>query len=391
MGRRALIVVLDSLGVGALPDAERFGDAAADTLGHLAEAVGGLRVPHLEALGLGTLHRVAGVSRMAAPCAAWGRAVCASEGKDTITGHWELAGVLTPTPFRSYPGGFPDPLVAAWQAICGRAVLGNVAASGTTILEQLGPEHLATGRPILYTSSDSVFQVAAHEELVPVATLHAWCEAAFAVVSAPEWGVARVIARPFVGAPGAFVRTEGRRDFSLQPPQRTLVDAVSAAGLPTTSVGKVKSIFGDRGFSRALKAGHNDAIFSATLSALDTQDGGLIFSNLVDFDTLYGHRRDPVGYARALEAFDARLPELLARLGPDDVCVFTADHGCDPTAPGSDHTREHVPLLVVAPGGRPAALGTRPTFADVGATLAAWLGAAPPPAGSSFLPALGLA
>jgi phosphopentomutase len=290
------------------------------------------------------------------------------------------------SPFVTFPQGFPAEIMDPFHAAIGRGSLGNYAASGTVIIEDLGAEHVATGKPIVYTSADSVFQVAAHEDVVPLETLHRWCQAAFALVT--PLGCARVIARPFVGAPGAFVRTNGRRDFALQAPRDTLADILHAAGQPVTSVGKIKSIFGERGFTRALKAGDNEAIMDATVAAMDSQDGGLIFSNFVDFDMRFGHRRDPQGYGAALQAFDARLPEVLSRLGEGDLLVLTADHGCDPTHPGTDHTREYVPILAFTPGaarpGGGASLGARRTLADIGATLADWLGVAATPTGESF-------
>lgn len=380
---RATLLVLDSVGAGEQPDAADWGDAGADTLGHVAEHAGTLQVPNLAAMGLGNIRPLHNVPAAAAPTAAHGRATQASNGKDTISGHWELCGVPVHERFREYPDGFPPEIIDAFTAIVGKPPLGNYAESGTVILERLGPEHLATGRPIVYTSSDSVFQVAAHEDLVPVETLHRWCREAFEVVS--RYRVARVIARPFVGEPGAFVRTTNRYDFAFEAPQDTLVDKVAAVGLPTTSIGKVKSIFGGRGFSAAVKAGHNPEITQALIDQLETQPDGLIFANLVDFDMMFGHRRNPSGYAQALEDFDARLPEILARLGPDDLLIMTADHGCDPTHPGTDHTREYVPVLAFRQGGRAQDLGVLDTMADVGATLADWLGAASLGAGTSFL------
>ncbi len=380
---RATLLILDSVGAGALPDAADWGDAGADTLGHVARHSGGLALPNLRAMGLGNLHPVEGVAPVERPSAAHGRAITASNGKDTISGHWEICGVPVKERFHEFPDGFPDELVDAFTAITGAAPLGNLAASGTVIIEELGREHLATGRPILYTSSDSVFQVAAHEEVVSVQTLHRWCREAFEVTS--KYRIARVIARPFVGEPGAFVRTTNRHDFAFEPPADTLVDQALAAGLPTTSIGKVKSIFGGRGFSRAVKAGHNPEITQAVLDVLDEQSEGLLFANLVDFDMLYGHRRDPAGYAAALEAFDRRLPEVLERLGPEDLLILTADHGCDPTHRGSDHTREYVPVLAWRQGGRGTDLGTLPTLADIGASLAEWLGVGPTATGTSFL------
>jgi phosphopentomutase len=302
----------------------------------------------------------------------------AGAGKDTIAGHWELAGVRVQSAFATFLDGFPPELLAAFEDATGVGWLGNVAASGTEIIQQLGDAHLesfrdgARGKVIVYTSSDSVLQVAAHEDVVPVARLHAICAAAFPV--ARRFGIARVIARPFVGTTGAFTRTEGRKDIALAPPRETLVDRCAAAGIPTVSIGKVASIFGDRGFTRQVKAGNNATIFQATLDVLDEGTPGLIFPNLVDFDMLYGHRRDALGYGRALAAMDARWPELLARLGEEDLLLLVADHGNDPTAPGSDHTREYVPLLAYRKGVLAKPLGTLSTLADAGATAAAWLG-----------------
>ena len=387
---RVTLIVADSLGVGEMPDAAAWGDAGADTLGHIAamRVASGvpLSVPNLARLGLASIRPVAGVAPAADVDAGYGRMTTAGAGKDTITGHWELAGCKVGAPFRTFYDGFPEDMMEAFVARTGALVptagwLGNVAASGTEIIAQLGAEHVATGKVIVYTSADSVFQIAAHEDVLSVPDLWRVCEAAFDVVR--SWGIARVIARPFVGTPGAFVRTENRRDFALQPPRDTLMDRLMAAGIPTTSIGKIKSIYGDRGFSHAVKAGNNATITQAILDTLDAQPSGLIFANLVDFDMLYGHRRDPAGYARALEALDARVPELLARLGPDDLLLITADHGNDPTFPGSDHTREYVPMLAWRQGGHAVDLGTRATLADCGATAGAWLGV-PCPEGTSF-------
>jgi phosphopentomutase len=371
--RRVVLLVADSVGVGAMPDAADWGDAGADTLGHVLEAARP-SLPNLAAFGLGNVRPGPGLPAVEAPQASWGRLATAGAGKDTIAGHWELAGVKVDAPFATYMDGFPPELLAAFTEAAGRGWLGNVAESGTEIIQRLGAEHVATGKVIVYTSSDSVLQVAAHEDVVPLAELHALCARVFPVARA--FGIARVIARPFVGIPGAYVRTEGRKDLALEPPRPTLADRCAAAGIPTVSIGKVASIFGDRGFSRQVKAGNNGTIFQALLDVLDEGGGGLVFPNLVDFDMLYGHRRDPSGYARALEALDARMPELLARLGPEDLLLVTADHGNDPTHRGTDHTREYVPLLAYRRGRPGVPLGTRPTLADVGATAAAWLGVA---------------
>lgn len=369
---RVVLVVADSVGVGAMPDAEAWGDAGADTLGHIADTQD-LRLPNLAAMGLGNVRPIRGVPAAARPTGGYGKMAIAGDGKDTVAGHWEIAGVTVRERFRTFYDGFPAELMDQFTAATGLGWLGNVPASGTQIVQDLGPEHVRTGKPIVYTSADSVFQVAAHEDVIPVERLWEVCRQAFEVARA--WGICRVIARPFVGTDGAFVRTENRRDFALQPPRETVMDRLLAQGVPTTSIGKIKSIYGDRGFSRAIKAGNNATITQATIDALADQDQGLIFANLVDFDMLYGHRRDPAGYAKALMDFDARVPDLLARLRPDDLLLVTADHGNDPTFPGSDHTREYVPILAWRPGGRAVDLGTRPTLADCGATVAEWLGA----------------
>ncbi len=376
--RRVTLLVADSVGVGEMPDAAAWGDSGADTLGHIAarrvRSGRPLAIPHLARLGLASIRELPGVPAPDRVEGAYGRMATAGDGKDTIAGHWELAGCRVNERFQTFYDGFPADLLAAFEARTGSGWLGNVAASGTEIIERLGAEHLATRKPIVYTSADSVFQVAAHEDVLPVPALWELCAAAFEVVR--KWGVARVIARPFVGTPGAFVRTESRRDYALAPPRATVMDALLAARIPSTSIGKIQSIYGDRGFDRAVKAGNNATITQAVLDTLDDQPAGLIFANLVDFDMLYGHRRDPEGYARALEALDARVPEILARMGPDDLLLITADHGNDPTFPGSDHTREYVPILAWRPGARAVDLGTRRTLADCGATVAEWLGVA---------------
>lgn len=368
---RATLIVLDSLGVGAMPDAADWGDAGADTLGHIDETVG-LSIPNLRAMGLGNIRPLRNVPAVAAPTASFGHLATAGQGKDTIAGHWELAACKVDQRFIMFPDGFPAEMMAEFEQKTGYGYLGNIAASGTEIIERLGAEHLATQKLIVYTSADSVFQIAAHESVVPLETLYRICEIAFSLVV--PLGVARVIARPFTGELGHFVRSQNRRDFALCPPRDTLMDVLMRAGIPTTSIGKVKDIFGGRGFSEAVKAGDNAAITEATLRQLDKQKDGFLFSNLVDFDMKYGHRRDPVGYARALEEFDQRLPELLQRMTPDDLLILTADHGNDPTFPGSDHTREYVPVLAYAPACPAQDLGRRPTLADIGATVAHWLG-----------------
>lgn len=367
---RVVILVADSLGVGEMLDAAAWGDGGADTLGNIAES-GPLAIPNLVRLGLGSIRPLHGIIPREV-VASYGKMATAGAGKDTIAGHWELAGCRVERGFTVYYDAFPEALLEQFSAATGEGWLGNEVASGTDIIARLGAEHLRSKKPIVYTSADSVFQIAAHESVISVPRLHEICAQAFAVVRAA--GIARVIARPFIGGEGAFVRTESRRDFALEPPRPTLMDRLLERSIPTTSIGKIKSIYGDRGFSSAIKAGNNATITQATIDALKTQSSGLIFSNLVDFDMLYGHRRDVFGYARALEALDARVPEILAAMHDDDLLLITADHGNDPTYPGTDHTREYVPILAYRHHGRVVDLGLRTTLADCGATAAAWLG-----------------
>jgi phosphopentomutase len=383
--RRAVVVVCDGLGVGEAPDAAVFGDVGSDTLGHVL-AYRDVRIPHLRALGLGNLPPTFDGARNPRPDGAWGKMAAKSAGKDTATGHWEMAGLLTERPFRTYPGGFPAEAVAAFEQRIGRKVLGNKAASGTEILKELGEEHLRTGRPILYTSGDSVFQVAAHEDVIPPDDLYRICRVGYEVACL-GYGVCRVIARPFVGRTRAdFKRTANRRDFPVPPHGETLLDRMSARGLPVFGVGKIEDIFTGRGVSEAVHARSDADGVDQTLAAMRKVDRGLVFTNLVDFDTLYGHRNDVPGFAANLEALDARIPEILAALREDDVFVLTADHGCDPADTSTDHTREYVPLLVRgARVGSARDLGTLSSFADLGATLAENFGVGPLGAGTSFL------
>ncbi len=385
---RVVLIVLDSVGCGDAPDAAAYGDAGSDTLGNTARAVGGLHLPHLGRLGLGHLTAIEGVPPAAAPTGCYGRLTEVSAGKDTTTGHWELGGLLLERPFPTYPDGFPADLMAAFEARIGRGTLGNRPASGTVILEELGEAHVATGRPIVYTSADSVFQIAAHEEIIPIEELYRMCEIARQLLTG-QHAVGRVIARPFVGTPGRWTRTERRRDFSLAPPGTTILDAVSRAGLEVMAVGKIEDIFAHKGITQSDHTGNNMAGVDATLSFLKSEQVGLIFTNLVDFDALYGHRLDPEGYARALEAFDRRLPELLAALRPDDVLILTADHGNDPTSSSTDHSRERVPILIAGERVKTGFdLGTRDSFADVAATIADLLGIPWDGAGVSFAAAI---
>jgi len=385
---RAVVLVLDGCGIGSAPDAAAYGDEGSDTLGNTARAVGGLRVPVLERLGLGTLGAIAGVAAPADHQAAVGILRQQAAGKDSTSGHWELAGVVLRRPFPTYPDGFPPELVAAFSRAIGRPVLGNVAASGTEIIASLGAEHLRTGAPIVYTSADSVFQIAAHEDVVPRDLLYEWCRVARDLLQPPH-DVSRVIARPFVGAPGAFVRTDGRRDFALPPPAPTVLDAIRDAGLAVVGVGKVADLFAGRGVTHAVHV-HDDLDgLAQTVETLRVLAAGLVWTTLVDLDTRFGHRNDPEGYARHLAAIDSRLDGVLAALRSGDAIVITADHGNDPTTPSTDHARERVPLLAWRPGMRRGVrLGVRDSLADVGATLADALGVPWEGAGRSFWAAL---
>jgi phosphopentomutase len=380
---KAAIVVLDGVGVGGAPDAAAFGDEGSDTFGNTARAVGGLSLPNLAELGLGCAAAVDGVPPAQAPRASWGRMREAAAGKDTTTGHWEIAGVVLDRPMPTYPRGFPADVLAAFERVAGKPALGNEVASGTEIIERLGEEHLRTGRPIVYTSADSVFQIAAHVGVVPLADLYRICGEMRGVL-AGEHEVGRVIARPFEGEPGGFRRTNDRRDFSREPPGTTVLDALHDAGRPVISVGKIDDIFAHRGIGEKHHVLPNDECVDATIEALGSTAGGLVFTNLIDFDMHFGHRNDPEGMAGALRALDARVPDLLRAAGKDTLLAFTADHGNDPTTPSTDHSREEVPLLVWTGGeGRP--LGTRATFADLGATVAENFGVGPLGAGTSFL------
>ncbi len=383
MSPRAVVVVLDGVGVGALPDAGEYGDAGANTLRNVLRAANP-KLPFLASLGF--LHTLYGdgTNGLPAPSGAFGRLAAAAPGKETTSGHWELMGLPVAEPFPVYPDGFPPDVVGGFEAAIGRKTLGNRAGSGMVLLDELGPEHVKTGRPIVYTSSDSVFQVAAHEEIVPVETLYGWCEAARTVLDGPH-RVGRVIARPFVGVPGSFRRTGHRRDFAVPPPGETLLDRLQQSGRRVLAIGKVAEVFAGRGVTESIPTDSNRDGLEAALEAVRDDGGDLVYVNLRDFDSRYGHRNDAKGFARALEELDGFLPALLAALRPDDLLVLTADHGCDPTDVSTEHTREFVPLVATGAGVAPGAdLGTRETLADVAATLAAHLGV-PPLAGRSFL------
>lgn len=388
MAARAILIVLDSVGAGALPDAAAYGDEGSDTLGNISRAQV-LAIPSLATLGLSAAVPLAGVPVPPAPRASWGRMAERSVGKDSVTGHWELMGVVLDRAFPTFPHGFPPDLIAAFEAAIGRPVLGNSVASGTAIIDELGEEHRRTGRPIVYTSADSVFQIAAHEAVVPVPQLYEWCRAAY-TLAVEGRGMGRVIARPFAGAPGAFTRTANRHDYAMPPVAETLLDRLQAAGVPVTAVGKVSDLFAGRGVSHAVPTASDDEGVTALCALMDAGTPGLLFVNLVDCDTLYGHRNDVSGYAANLERFDARLDDVLRRMRADDLLVITADHGNDPTTPSTDHSREYVPLLALTGAQRVGrSLGTRASFADLGQTLAAFFRVGELRHGESFLDQLG--
>jgi phosphopentomutase len=382
--RRIVWIVLDSVGIGEMPDAAEYGDQGSDTLGNIAR-LRGLCLPNLARLGLGNIKPLEGIAPAATPRAAFGRCRLASPGKDTTTGHWEMAGIHLARPFPLYPHGFPDEIMKEFERLIGRGTLGNKAASGTEIIKELGETHVRTGSPIVYTSADSVFQVAAHEDVIPLAELYRICETAREILRGPD-EVGRVIARPFVGAPGRFTRTPNRHDYAVPPPSGMLLDRLAERGVAVHGVGKISDVFLGRGLRASDKTTNNADGMAKTLDAMKSEREGLIFVNLVDFDQQYGHRNDVEGYGTALEQFDAWVPRLEEALDPDDLAIFTADHGCDPTTPSTDHSREYVPLLVSGPKARPSVdLGVRATLSDIGQTVAANFGAAIPH-GESFLP-----
>lgn len=379
--KRFIIWVLDSVGIGELPDAHLYGDQGSATLQNIAKERGGLYLPNLARLGLGLIDDISGVDRVSAPLAAYGKMNEVSKGKDTTTGHWELAGLHLTEAFPTYPNGFPLEIIEEFERLSGYKVLGNYPASGTVIIEKLGEEHLKTKRPIVYTSADSVFQIAAHVDVIPLEELYRICKIARSILVGKH-GVARVIARPFAGELGSFYRTKDRHDYSLPPVGETVLDVLTNAGVPVYSIGKIYDIFSGKGITKALPAKSNNETMSQLLYALDTVESGLIFANSVDFDMVYGHRNDVEGYARALEETDRYIPDVLKKLNGDDILVITADHGCDPTTPSTDHSREYVPLIVY--GVKPRSLGIRETFSDVAASVADYFGL-DYPRGTSFL------
>ena len=368
--RRILLLILDGVGIGALPDADHYGDAGSNTLGNLARAVGGFDLPNLAGLGLGNVGALEGMPPAEKPLGAYGIMQEASPGKDSTSGHWEMTGVVLDRPFPTYPDGFPPEIMQAFEKAIGRGTLGNYPASGTVIIEDLGDEHVATGKPIVYTSADSVFQIAAHEDVIPVEDLYEMCWKARKILTGKH-AVGRVIARPFVGSSGNYTRTTRRKDFSLEPTGSTLLDLMSGAGLDVVTAGKVCYLFAKRGVTESLKAPTNKEVVDSVIALLGRDITGLIFANLVDFDMLWGHRNDIEGFYGGLKEFDARLPEIMSAMRDDDALFITADHGNDPTTPSTDHSREQVPVLAygkrVVPG---ADLGVRRSFADLGATIA---------------------
>jgi phosphopentomutase len=384
--KRVFLIVLDSVGIGEAPDAEKFNDLGADTLGHIAQHMKGLHMPAMEKLGLGNIHEIEGIKRMEQPKAHFTKMQEASNGKDTMTGHWEIMGLHIEQPFRTFPNGFPAELIDALEEKTGRKVIGNKPASGTEIIKELGKEHMESGAMIIYTSADSVLQIAAHEEVIPLEELYHICEIARELTLDEKYMVGRVIARPFIGQPGAFKRTSNRHDYALKPFGRTVMNELKDSGVDVLAIGKISDIYDGEGITEAIRTTDNDDGVTKLLKTMKKEFHGLSFVNLVDFDAKFGHRRNPEGYGKALEAFDQRLPEILEKLEDDDLLIITADHGNDPTHHGTDHTREYVPLLVTYKGlDNGKELPVRKTFADVGATIAENFNVKMPEHGTSFL------
>ena len=387
--KRVHLIVLDSVGIGEAPDAEQFGDIGADTLGHIGEAMGGLKMPHMGRLGLSNIKEIKGIAPNENPIGLFGKMQEASVGKDTMTGHWEMMGLNIDKPFKVYPNGFPKELIDELETRTGRKVIGNKPASGTAIIQELGEEHMKTGSLIVYTSADPVLQIAAHEGIIPIEEQYEICEIAREITLQPEFLVGRVIARPFVGEPGNFIRTTNRHDYALKPFDRTVMNEMKDAGLDVMAVGKIADIFNGEGVTESIRTVSNMDGVDKLLEVMKTDFHGMSFTNLVDFDALYGHRRDPIGYGNALQDFDERLPEIMGALREDDLLIITADHGNDPVHSGSDHTREFVPLLIYSPsftsGG---SMPLRKTFSDLGATIADNFDVKMPQFGESFLSSL---
>ncbi|QWC21559.1 phosphopentomutase [Bacillus haikouensis] len=384
--KRVHLIVMDSVGIGEAPDAELFNDRGTDTLGHIAEHMNGLNMPNMAKLGLSNIKEVKGVEKADSPLAYYTKMQEASVGKDTMTGHWEIMGLHIDTPFKTYPDGFPEKLIQKLEAETGRTVIGNKPASGTAIIEELGKEHMETGALIVYTSADPVLQIAAHEDIIPIEEQYKICEIAREITMDEEFLVGRVIARPFVGEPGSFKRTSNRHDYALKPFNRTVMNELKDSGFDVIALGKISDIYNGEGVTKAVRTKHNMDGMDVFIKTFDESFTGLSFLNLVDFDALYGHRRDPEGYGKALEEFDARLPEVFEKMTEDDLLLITADHGNDPTAPGTDHTREYVPLLAYSKRfSKGDELPLRETFADIGATVADNFNVNMPKFGKSFL------
>lgn len=382
--KRVILMVMDSLGIGEMPDAGDYGDKGSNTLGHILERMPQLKIPNLKALGLGNIDGVECLEKSGAPSGAFGRFAEASHGKDTITGHWEIAGLLTEIPFKTYPC-FPEEFMRAYEKATGRGLLGNYAASGTEIIQELGPEQQRTGKLIVYTSADSVFQVAADVDLIPLEELYRCCEIAREMLRG-DLQVGRVIARPYVVRDGQYIRTSDRKDYAVSPTGKTLLDHIKDSGQKVYTIGKIRDIFNGQGITQSVHTESNMDGVDKTIEAMKEAFGGLIFTNLVDFDSKYGHRRDPEGYGRAIEEFDNRLPEIQGAMGPEDIVILCADHGNDPAHSGWDHTREHIPgILFGEPVRAGSNLGTRRAFGDLGASIAEYLGVEATPIGSSFL------
>lgn len=385
MVKKIILITLDGLGIGELPDAEEFGDKGSNTLKNMAISVGGLNLPNLERMGLGMLGDFQGIKKIEDPIASFGIMAEASKAKDTSTGHWEMMGLIIKKPFPLYPDGFPSEVIETFEKAIGKKVLGNRASSGTEIIKELGEEHMMTGRPIVYTSADSVFQIAAHEDIIPVDELYNMCEIARSILKEPH-NVGRVIARPFTGTPKNFKRTLRRKDYSLPPPSDTVLDRLKEKDIPVIGIGKIEDIFVGRGITEAIHTENNSDGIEKTIGMIGRINKGIILTDLVDFDTIYGHRNDPHGFSRALIEFDKSLPRFFNEMKSDDILILTADHGCDPTTPSTDHSREYVPLLVYGKRIKTGInLGIRKTFADLGATISEIFDVRKPEAGESFL------
>ncbi|RNC97791.1 phosphopentomutase [Lysinibacillus halotolerans] len=380
------VIVMDSVGIGEAPDADRFGDTGADTLGHIADKMNGLTMPNMESLGLSNIREIKGIKKVEQPKAYFGMMQEASVGKDTMTGHWEIMGLNIDKPFKVYPEGFPKELIEQLEMKTGRKVIGNKPASGTGIIDELGPDHMETGAMIVYTSADPVLQIAAHEDIIPLEELYKICEIARELTLDPEFLVGRVIARPFVGTPGNFTRTANRHDYALKPFGRTTMNELKDSGFDVIAIGKISDIYNGEGVTEAIRTKDNKDGMDKFIDVVKKDFHGISFLNLVDFDANYGHRRDPIGYGNALEEFDRRLPEVFNEMKEDDLLIITADHGNDPTFPGTDHTREYVPLLVYSPRFEQGdEIPLRETFADIAATIAENFNVKAPQFGSSFL------